>query len=126
MRFDVLCMACADLIIPVIMVLFGYHLTTHTPEKGKLLFAYRSRRAQVNEDTWQFANQYFGRCLVVEGIILSAIAVVMAMSGTELESEIVRLVAILVATGEICAVIAAAIPTETALKNTFDENGYRR
>lgn len=126
MMFDVLCMICVDLMIPVIMVLAGYHLSVHTPDSGKGFFTYKSRRAKVNDDTWEFANQYFGRWMMVEGIILSAIAIVMAMAGLDLETDKIRLVTILVLVGEICALLAVIIPTESALKNTFDENGYRR
>lgn len=126
MMFDVLCMICVDLMIPVVLILAGYHLSVHTPDRGKGFFTYKSRRAKTNDDTWQFSNRYFGRWMMVEGIILSAIAIVMAMAGMDLETDMIRLVTVLVLVGEICAMLAVIIPTEAALKNTFDENGYRR
>ena len=49
------------LLIPLIMLLFGWLFFRRTPKKINYVFGYRTKRSMRNKETWKFANQYFGK-----------------------------------------------------------------
>jgi uncharacterized membrane protein len=54
-------MLLCDLIIPVVMILFGWVMERRSPKRINRLMGYRTARSMKNEETWCFANRYCGR-----------------------------------------------------------------
>ena len=114
------------LLIPFTMIFFGWLLFRKTPKEINYVYGYRTKRSMMNEETWRFANQYFGKAWCFCGLILAPLSV-MAITlvlgkGTETVGTIGGIITIL----QMIPLVGAMIPTEIALKNNFDENGKRR
>ena len=114
------------LLIPLTMIFFGWLLFRKTPKEINYVYGYRTKRSMMNEETWKFANQYFGKVWYLCGLIsvplsVTAIALVLG-KGTETVGTIGGIITML----QMIPLAGAIIPTEIALKKNFDENGRRR
>ena len=49
-------MLITDLLIPVIMTVFGWYFIKQAPKNINYLFGYRTEMSMKNEDTWKFAH----------------------------------------------------------------------
>ena len=49
------------LLIPLTMLFFGWLLFRRTPKEINYVYGYRTKGSMMNEETWRFANQYFGK-----------------------------------------------------------------
>ena len=77
------------LLIPFTMLFFGWLPFRRTPKEINYAFGYRTKRSMRNEETWKFANRYFGKVWYRCGLIsvpLSVIAIALVFGkGTEAE-----------------------------------------
>ena len=114
------------LLIPLTMLFFGWLLFRRTPKEVNYVYGYRTKRSMMNEETWRFANQYFGKVWYLCGLIsvpLSVIATALVFGkGTETVGTIGGIITML----QMIPLVGAIIPTENALKKNVDENGKRR
>ena len=114
------------LLIPLTMLFFGWLLFRRTPKEVNYVYGYRTKRSMMNEETWRFANQYFGKVWYLCGLIsvpLSVIATALVFGkGTETVGMIGGIITML----QMIPLVGAIISTESALKKNFDENGKRR
>lgn len=58
-----------DILIPLLMMLFGWLLKHKTPRKNAI-YGYRTSMSMKNNDTWVFANRYCGKLWIKCGLIL--------------------------------------------------------
>ena len=114
------------LLIPLTMIFFGWLLCRKTPKEINYVYGYRTKRSMMNEETWRFANQYFGKAWYLCGLIsvpLSMMAITIVLGkGTETVGTIGGIITML----QMIPLVGAIIPTEIALKKNFDENGRRK
>ena len=114
------------LLIPLTMIFFGWLLFRKTPKEINYVYGYRTKRSMMNEETWRFANQYFGKAWYLCGLIsvpLSVMAITLVLGkGTETVGTIGGIITML----QMIPLVGAIIPTEIALKKNFDENGRRK
>ena len=114
------------LLIPLTMLFFGWLLFRRTPKEVNYVYGYRTKRSMMNEETWRFANQYFGKVWYFCGLIsvpLSVIATALVFGkGTETVGMIGGIITML----QMIPLVGAIISTESALKKNFDENGRRK
>ena len=114
------------LLIPLTMIFFGWLLFRKTPKEINYVYGYRTKRSIMNEETWRFANQYFGKVWYLCGLIsvpLSVIAIALVFGkgpGT------VGMVGGIITMLQMLPLIGAIVQTESELKKNFDENGKRR
>ena len=114
------------LLIPLTMLFFGWLLFRKTPKEINYVYGYRTKRSMMNEETWRFANQYFGKAWYLCGLIsapLSVIAIALVFGkgpGT------VGMVGGIITMLQMLPLVGAIIPTEIALKKNFDENERRK
>ena len=114
------------LLIPLTMIFFGWLLFRKTPKEINYVYGYRTKRSMMNEETWRFANQYFGKVWYLCGLIsapLSVIAIALVFGkgpGT------VGMVGGIITMLQMLPFIGAIVLTESELKKNFDENGKRR
>ena len=114
------------LLILLTMIFFGWLLFRKTPKEINYVYGYRTKRSMMNEETWRFANQYFGKAWYLCGLIsvpLSVMAITLVLGkGTETVGTIGGIITML----QMIPLVGAIIPTEIALKKNFDENGRRK
>ena len=108
-------MLASDLLIPALMIGFGYLFRKRPPKTVNYLFGYRTTRSMKNQDTWLFAHRYCGRLWFRWGLVLLPFTVLPLLLTIGKPAGTVG------AVGTVCI-----FPTEAALKRTFDKDGNRR
>ena len=115
------------LLIPAVMVGFGAYFMRRAPKKINYVFGYRTARSMKNEDTWKFAHKLIGKIWLVCGTLLLVGGVVFFFVFASGKDENAASIASLVILGvQLLVLMCSIIPTEIALKKTFDENGNRK
>ena len=114
------------LLIPLTMIFFGWLLFRKTPKEINYVYGYRTKRSMMNEETWRFANQYFGKAWYL-CVLLSAPLSMIAMAivfekGTETMGTVGGIITMI----QMIPLAGVIITTEIALKNNFGENGRRK
>lgn len=115
-----------DLLIPILMIVFGRMMWKHPPKKINGIVGYRTPASMKNTDTWKFAHEYCGRLWWKMGWVLfvpSAAVHVPFYRGSEAVIGTVS--------GILCAVqcvilIVSIFPTERALRRNFTREGIRK
>ncbi len=115
------------LLIPAVMVGFGAYFMKRAPKKINYVFGYRTARSMKNEDTWKFAHKLIGKIWLVCGAVLLVVGTASFFTFTANKNENAASIASLVILGvQLLVLMCSIIPTERALKKTFDENGNRK
>ena len=68
-----------DILIPLLMLVFGWLLAHKTPRKNAI-YGYRTGMSMKNNDTWVFANRYCGKLWIKCGLILLFISVILMLT----------------------------------------------
>ena len=114
-----------NLLIPLIMIIFGYLMYKHTPKAINSIYGYRTRRSMKNMDTWKFAHDHFGRLWFRIGWIILIPSVIAQLPFINSPTEIVGNVSLIIEAIQLCILIIPIFIVEKALKTSFDENGIR-
>ena len=114
------------LLIPLTMIFFGWLLFRKTPKEINYIYGYRTKRSMMNEETWRFANQYFGKVWYLCGLILAPLSVIAIGIVFGKGPGTVGTVGGIITMLQMLPLIGAIVPTESELKKNFDENGKRR
>ncbi len=118
-------LAC-DLLIPLVMLGAGWWMRRRPPKEINGVLGYRTARSMKNEDTWRFAHEHCGRTWQAWGLamlLLSAAAHIPFFRATE---DALGVMSLMLMGVQCAALLASIVPTERALRRTFDENGQRR
>lgn len=112
--------------LPVFLIVYCNVYRNKAPKDINGGNGYKTAMSRLNRDTWEFANRYYNRMMRVAGWILLvfSLAVMLFVRGKgkqTAENSGLALLAVQVAVLMICM-----IPTERALRRTFDENGNRK
>ena len=119
-------MLLTSLLIPVIMLVFGWIFRCRAPKKINVWYGYRSARSMKNEDTWVFAHQHIGRTWMIAGAVLLVISVIPMIAVYGKDMDTVSVVSLVLTVVQLIPLIVSLIPTERALKKTFDDNGIKK
>ena len=119
-------MLAVNLIIPVTMLISGAFMYKNPLGKPNAYAGYRSRRSRMNQDTWNFAQEYCGKLWIRAGAVLMALAVIIQLIFINAGDEALANYTLACVSVECVAMLATIWPVEFALKRTFDENGNRR
>lgn len=119
-------MVLVDLMIPIMMILFGRFFMRRAPQKINSIIGYRTTMSMKNEETWKFAHSYCGKIWVGQGkimIVVTLVAMLLTMmKGQNYAEEIGSILCIL----QCVWIIVTIIPVEKALRKEFDKYGHRR
>lgn len=114
-----------DILIPLLMVLFGWLLEHKTPRKNAI-YGYRTSMSMKNNDTWGFANRYCGKLWIKCGLILLFISVILMLLVIRSSSDSINIMATIICLIQLIPLVGTIYPVEKALKNNFDEKGNRK
>ncbi len=115
-----------DLLIPATMIGFGKLFMKRAPRDINYVFGYRSSMSMKNRDTWVFAHRYCGKLWWTCGLALLPVTAVSLLLVLGRTADVVGTVGGAVCLLQIIPLAGVIIPTERALKKTFDQNGRRR
>ncbi|MFV0464485.1 MAG: SdpI family protein [Lachnospiraceae bacterium] len=119
-------MALIDLLIPVIILIFGLLMALRPPRTINIIYGYRTERSMKNQDTWEFANRLCGKIWIGCGIVLGLITVLALFIGQGLGDTFLGMLSIALVTIQMIAIFLTLIPVERTLKREFDQDGARR
>ena len=114
------------LLVPGMLLLFGWMFRSHAPKTINYAFGYRTKRSMKNEETWRFAQAEFGRHSLRWGLAeLPVTLLVMAAIFGRDEGTVGTI------SSALCFVLCVPLlimiwQVERALKKHFDENGKRK
>ena len=114
------------LLVPGMLLLFGWMFRAHAPRTINYAFGYRTRRSMRNADTWQFAQAEFARLSWRWGLAELPVGILAMLPFLGKGTDPVG-----AAGGILCGLFCIPIiviiwQVEHALKASFDENGKRR
>ena len=115
-----------NLLMPLIMIVFGYVFLKGAPKTISHLYGYRTTMSMKNRDTWEFAHSHCGKLWRRIGWVLLVISVAVMLAVMGKAAEIVGLVGCALCVVQVIVIIASIFPTERALKKTFYPDGSRR
>lgn len=114
------------LLIPLVMIIFGYKFKKSAPEDINYVYGYRTAMSTQSRDTWEFAHNYFGKLWLILGIIILIPSVIGMFLVIGSDNDTVGYTGMAITFVQILFLVIPIIPTEIALKKNFDENGDRK
>ena len=115
-----------NLIIPVIMLLFGVKFRKQGPKSINGLYGYRTTMSMKNKDTWAFAHRCCGRLWIKLGTILLLLSIIASLIALAIRVDSLGILGVLLVTVQMVVLIASIFSVEKALKKNFDKDGKRR
>jgi len=115
-----------DLLAPLTMIGFGRYFLTKAPKHINGVFGYRTTMSMKNQDTWAFAHKYCGRLWFWLGLALVPLSVLPLLLVRGKEIDRVAAVGTAVCLVQLIPLVGSIIPTEIALRRTFDRDGKRK
>ena len=115
-----------DLLIPLTMIGFGHTFLKKAPNKINCVFGYRTAMSMKNRDTWDFAHQYCGKLWLRWGLILLPCSVIPMLFLIGKNTDEIGILGTIIMFVQMLPLVGSIIPTERALKRTFDQNGKRK
>lgn len=108
------------LITGIVFIFCGFILFKFPPDSINSMIGYRTPMAMKNKDTWDEAQKYGGKSMVVVGIITMLLWVLSYLIKGFLLSETFQLLVLI-----LCAVIMI-VADEIHLWRTFNRDGSRK
>ena len=115
-----------DLLIPLTLIGFGRFFVKRVPSHINIIFGYRTGRSMKNKDTWEFAHKYCGRLWYIWGMILFPLTVVSMLCVIGKSEDMIGTIGAVLCGIQLIPLVGCIVPTERALKRSFDKNGNRK
>lgn len=115
-----------DLLVPLTMIGLGRLFLTKAPKNINAVFGYRTTMSMKNNDTWEFAHKFCGKLWVKCGLVLIPISVIPLIFVLNKSIDTIAYVGLIISFIQLVPLVGSILPTEAALKKTFDQNGHRR
>ncbi|MBQ1532983.1 MAG: SdpI family protein [Solobacterium sp.] len=115
-----------EMLIPLIMIIFGYVFAHKAPDKINWLYGYRTRRSMMNVDTWSYAHRYIGKLWQIMGFVILLVTVIVMLLVMRKDKDMIGLAGGVLTALQMIPLIGSLFVTESELKKTFDESGNRR
>ena len=122
MKFWIFMMSC-NLLIPVLMAVFGRIFVKRPPKKINGIYGYRTKMSMKNMDTWNFAHLYCGRLWWKIGLVMLPVSVIAMFPLLGKDMDTVGLWGGIMEMIQGLVLVLAIIPVERALKKNFDTDG---
>ena len=118
-----------NLLTPLVMIIFGYIYSKKPPQNPKSKFAYSGYRTPMsmkNEETWEYANRFFGKLWFRFGIVLGLISIIPLFFVIGKDKDTVGFAGLIICFVQMAVMLLPVIPTELALRRRFDKYGNRK
>jgi uncharacterized membrane protein len=111
------------MLIPVTMTCFGSYFIKNTPHQINVFFGYRTAMSMKNVETWTFAHHYIGRLWRTFGWVMTLLSFVFMLTLFSKETGDIAKTGAVLCYIQLAILIGTIVPTEVALKHSFDKNG---
>lgn len=109
---------------PVLMIILGKYFIKRAPKEINSLWGYRTSMSMKNQDTWQFAHNYFGKLWVKTGLFLLLSPLLMLIVINK-DIKAISYFGLAILFLQVIFMIITIILTEKALRKNFDKSGNR-
>lgn len=113
-----------SLLVPLSMIVLGKRWSKTPPAKINSFSGYRTTMSKLNQDTWNYAHEYWGRMNFALGVLLLILTIIF-LTVIKGRSDFENLVTYLVFI-QMAIMALTIIPTEVKLKKLFTKTGQRR
>ena len=114
------------LLMPITMVGFGLVFMKNPPKRINDFYGYRTKRSMKNQDTWIFAHHFFGKSLLICGLVCVPLSLVPMCLVVDKGKDLIGMTGLIVVCLQAILMLTPIILTEKALKKNYDEFGRRR
>lgn len=115
-----------NILIPLIMLIFGGLFSKKAPKKINPWFGYRTNRSMKNIDTWRYAHYYIGKIWFNLGfLVLVLSSIIMAILYNQ-DKGVIGFYSLLIISVQVILMIIPIYYTEKELAKTFDQEGKRK
>ena len=115
-----------DLLVPLTMIGFGHLFIKKAPHNINDVFGYRTSMSMKNNSTWIFAHHYCGKLWFRWGMILLPVSIIAMCFTIGKDIDTIGKIGGIICYVQMVPLIGAILPTECALRRTFDKNGNRK
>ena len=117
-----------NLLIPLVMIIFGRVFEKKPPKIGmsKFAFGYRTVMSMRNEETWEYAHRFFGKLWFRFGIAVGLISIIVLFFFIGKDKDTIGFAGMIICYVQLVAMLLPVIPTELALRRKFDKYGNRK
>ncbi len=117
-----------NLLIPLVMIIFGRVFEKKPPKIGmsKFAFGYRTIMSMRNADTWEYAHRFFGKLWFRFGIAVGVISIIALLFVIGKDKDTVGFAGMIICYVQMAVMLIPVIPTEISLRKRFDKNGNRK
>ena len=113
------------LLLPVLLYRFGKFFENDDSTDINYAFGYRTGRSMQNQDTWRFAQKYWG-ILRKKTAVVCLVMVIPMMLVYGKSADTVGTAGGIICMMQLIPMVATIPKTEKALKETFDDEGNFR
>lgn len=115
-----------NLLIPVVMLIFGKVFQKHPPKQINAIYGYRTKMSRLNMDTWNYAHQYFAKLWVRIGWMLLPLSAAGMFLVFGKEDDIVGWYGAMAEMVQLVVLILSVVQTERELHLRFGPDGKRK
>lgn len=117
-----------NLLIPLVMIIFGRVFEKKPPKIGmsKFAFGYRTIMSMRNADTWEYAHRFFGKLWFRFGIAVGVISIIALLFVIGKDKDTIGFAGLIICYVQMAVMLIPVIPTEISLRKRFDKNGNRK
>ncbi|EJT6473745.1 TPA: SdpI family protein [Clostridium perfringens] len=115
-----------ELLIPLIMIIFGKQFSKKAPKEINYFYGYRTSMSMKNKDTWEFAHKYCGRLWLKIGWIMFVVSFIIMLFVFGKSEQVIGTWGGALCMVQMVVLVASIFPTERALRKNFDKYGNRR
>ena len=114
---------CLYFVVPIILMMIGALTHSLPPRKINMLYGYRSPMSMKNQDTWDFAQDFFNNKIAILGVIQALLGVFAILASYILLPAHIMLVAYIGCGLEVASIIVLGLVTEHQLNQYFNKDG---
>ena len=112
-----------NLLVPLLMLVFGVWMLRRPPKEINGAFGYRTRMSMKNEKTWSFAHEKCGRIWTWTGAVLLVVSVALSILLWLKGGDALTRFTTSYSMAQVVVLVLTILPVERSLKKHFDENG---
>lgn len=101
------------------MIVFGLIFIYDAPKNINYVYGYRSKRSKINQESWDYAHEYFGRISFRLGIVVLILTIIAFIFLYNEDVDTIGVVGTIIMFIQLIPLFVSVFITERALKRKF-------
>ena len=111
------------ILIPTLMTGAGWMIWKYPPKNINAIYGYRTRMSSLNQNTWQFSQEYAGRLWVRWGIRMMPVSILLLMFFAASGETAASTAGSVLCMVQVVIMLSSIAVVERALNKVFDKQG---